>query len=280
MSKNFEKCTFLIPFMNACFDREFNLKTVLRYLNENIKTNIFIVEQVSSNKGIVPIILNFYEYPNLNITHHRENINDDFIHKTKLYNIGLSKIKTDIISPYDSDVLIPIEQMLQSINDILDLNTDYSYPFSNSYVEILKHYSEERDRLLNTFDFKQYVKVIGEKLKTSNQEQLYNTTFKTAQPPGGCMFIKRNVYIDIGMENELFVGYGPEDVERKMRLEKLKYKCKPVEGSIFHIEHDINKKRFTNPIHATLFKSLDDMSEAQLIRYYNDISYKTKYGCN
>ena len=62
-------------------------------------------------------------------------------------------------------------------------------------------------------------------------------------PPGGCIFIKKQVYIDFGLENEEFHGYAPEDVERKDRLHKLGYRGISIDGDLYHIEHHTEDRR-------------------------------------
>lgn len=268
MNIDYSKCTFLIPFMNSCSDREFNIFTVLNYLNKHLKTNVFVCEQINQNTKM--FVINFKNYPNLNIIHHKEQIDDNFIHKTKLYNIALSKIKTEIIATYDCDVLIPIDQMNQSMNYILDMDFDYSYPFDSNNVEISKNFPRERKRLLDTFNFNEYVLNI-KKIRTK-------IPIFRGCPPGGCMFLKRSVYIDIGMENELFVGYAPEDAERKYRLEFLNYKNKNANGYLFHIEHQLPPDgRVVNTKNQQIFNEIKKMNKENLKKYYDFLDYKRKY---
>lgn len=270
MMHDLKNCTFLIPYMNACPDREFNLKIILKYLNQNFKTNIIISEQV--NQKINSIQLCNEDYSNLKIEHIKNNINNDNIHKTLLYNVGLSKIKTEVTITYDSDVLIPVQQLLESVDNIIKLNCDYSYPFNMEYVEIAKHYAEERNILLDTFNFDEFL------LKLKNKPNISVGIFKNC-PPGGCMVLKTSSYINIGMENELFVGYGPEDAERKIRLEILQYKNKNVNGHLFHIEHNVTKKRISNRYSVKIFDMIKKMSKQQIIDYYKNLNYRKKYGC-
>ena len=268
---DFTDCTFLIPFMNSCSDRSFNLKTILKYLNQHIKTNVFISEQFSNKHNIFPVDMNVNEYPNLNINHNKINIENDCIHKTKLYNIGISQIKTEIISTYDSDVLIPVQQMLQSKNALIELNCDYSYPFNREYIEISKRLPSERNLLLQTFNFDNYLNSI----KTIKNIPV--GIIKSC-PPGGCMFLKTKVYIEVGMENEYFIGYAPEDVERKSRLEKFNCKNKNIDGHLFHIEHNTSKRRLSCRDSVNLLQALNEMNREELKAYYNRLDYKTKYG--
>jgi len=268
---DFSNCTFLIPFMNSCSDRSFNLKTILKYLNQHITTNVFICEQFSNKHNIFSVDIDVNQYKNLKINHSKNNIDNDRIHKTKLYNIGISQIQTEVISTYDSDVLIPIQQMVQSKNALVDLGCDYSYPFNKEYIEISKQLPNERNILLQTFNFDEYLQSI------KNIKNIPVGTVKPC-PPGGCMFLKRKLYIEIGMENEHFIGYAPEDAERKARLEKFNCKNKNIDGHLFHIEHNTAKQRLSSQDSVKLFQDLNKMNKEQLKMYYNKLNYKTKYG--
>ena len=54
---------------------------------------------------------------------------------------------------------------------------------------------------------------------------------------GGAFFVNRNLYLQLGGENEFFYGWGCEDLERYKRLEIL---CQPVyrvAGPLYHLYH-------------------------------------------
>jgi hypothetical protein len=49
--------------------------------------------------------------------------------------------------------------------------------------------------------------------------------------------MNKEKYIQGGMENENFLSWGPEDVERRDRFIKLGYKIGSIEGKLFHLDH-------------------------------------------
>ena len=61
---------------------------------------------------------------------------------------------------------------------------------------------------------------------------------------GGAILVNVQKYIEAGMENERFYGWGPEDFERYDRWEGLNYKIYRSEGCIYHLSHprDMNGK--------------------------------------
>ena len=81
----------------------------------------------------------------------------------------------------------------------------------------------------------------------------------------------------MGLENEDFCGYGPEDVERKNRLIKLNYSTATVNGDLFHIEHTNTNRRSPNKNNYTLFSMLENMTKEQIINYYKQKNYRELY---
>ena len=56
-------------------------------------------------------------------------------------------------------------------------------------------------------------------------------------PVGGVFLANLQAYVDSGLENENFYGWGLEDVERYNRWMNLGYRVKRVPGTIFHLNH-------------------------------------------
>ena len=268
---------FIMPYRkNNNQDREDNILNNLMYLNSVIKSNIIVAEQRSARVSRLDDN-KFKQFTNLNIQHIDYITDKECFHKTKLYNMCLSLVTVPIISACDIDVLFPINQMVSAVTAINN-GCDYCYPYSDQYVEISKRFPEERLNFLKTYDFDTYINSV-----TSTLPKLRNTKlpgiFRDC-PPGGCIYIKTNSYINIGLENEEFCGYGPEDVERKTRLEKLQLTTTKIKGNLFHIEHDYepNHRRITTKQNAELMQSLSRYSKAQLVEYYAKKDYKTHYG--
>ena len=276
---DFMDCTFLIPYRKGDNqDREDNLLHVLNFLNKFLKTNVLIIEQ-ANNKTETLNILNRKNFSNLNLSYNVYHSNDCF-HKTKLYNLGLKQITTEIVVAYDVDVLIPVNQLVEA-RESLNSGADYCYPFNGNYVEIPKELHDERTTLLSNFDFDNYMKIVT-KLHTENEKISIRKRppgMIRGCPPGGCVFIKRKIYIEMGMENEDFCGYGPEDAERKQRLKVFGYKEAIVNGNLYHIEHiyEQDNRRITSSHNRSVWLRLQSMDVPALMNHYREKNYKNKY---
>lgn len=271
---DFNNSTVLIPFMADNPDRIFNINVILKFLNNNLKTNVVIYEQGNNKTNI-----DYSIFANLNIVHELYE-NTSYFHKTKLYNLGLIKIKTENTICLDSDVLIPISQMVEAKNN-LDSKIHYCFPFNNNYIEISKLLSKERNLFLDTFDFETYTKSVVTYDTTSYRKIpkiIKHPGLVRDCPPGGCLFIKTKVYIDMGLENEDFYGYSPEDAERKHRLKTFEYTTKEVNGNLYHLDHQVSHKRVSNPEGRKLYNILINMKKEELRNFYINKQYAKKYG--
>jgi predicted glycosyltransferase involved in capsule biosynthesis len=54
---------------------------------------------------------------------------------------------------------------------------------------------------------------------------------------GGGFIVNRQSYINAGLENENFTGWGPEDTERFNRWDILGYNIRRIDGPMFHLYH-------------------------------------------
>lgn len=256
-------CTFLIPFYNSNKDREYNINHIFKFLNDHFETNVIVAEQ---GKNFIEI----KQYDNLHINHIKYYNSENIVLKNKLYNIGFSFLKTNIVIQYDSDVLVPPDQLLTSVEYVRG-EYDYSFPYDSSCIQIYKELKKQKDNLLSAYNFKEYSKHIMDHVRHLVHPRV---------PPGGCILMKRKTYTEMGMENENFVGYGPEDKERKLRLEKLEFKNKNANGYIFHIEHDV-PPFYRNIVTVQNEKELDKikrMNKEQIVEHFIAMKYKEKYG--
>ena len=94
---------------------------------------------------------------------------------------------------------------------------------------------------------------------------------------GMVQFFKRQVYIDGYLENEGFIAYAPEDVERHHRWKTLGYKIGRVDEHAYHLEHQRTQNSWFHNPHMQrnnqLWEELKDLTKEQLINYYESQQY-------
>lgn len=267
--ENLSNSTFIIPIRIESDDRLRNVITSLCYLLSNFNTNIIIKEVDSESvflNSALPQIEEFCERK-IDINHIFEKSNDPSFHRQRVLNDMLMEVTTDVVINYDCDILLPKNSYVHAYNMILSGKSDVIYPYGDGMYQKQIFATDEivSDFLNNSFDFK-----ILEK-KSRDYDSKY----------GFCQFFNTKVYIEGGMENENFVAYSPEDVERHYRFKKLGYNVGRIDDFVYHLEHSRSHNSWFNNPHMKnnmdLWEQIQMMSKNELKNYYTEQKYLKKY---
>lgn len=242
--------TFLSLIKLDSIDRLENILLVTDYINKHFKTNILVLEVDAYNNGILSRLLS----RNLNVSF-IENY-DPIFHRTHYLNKIVKMATTPIISLWDSDVMVHKKQIEDSVSFIRKNEADFVLPYSGSFLDtsmIVKELYIKRK------DFNVFIE------NKNKMKELYGPN-----PVGGALFAKQKTYIDAGMENENFYGWGNHDGERINRWNKLDYKVRRIAGPIFHLSHSrsINSVYHSNKqreLKIVELERLAMMSKSELI---------------
>jgi hypothetical protein len=94
---------------------------------------------------------------------------------------------------------------------------------------------------------------------------------------GMVQFFNTKVYKEGYLENENFIAYAPEDVERHHRWNMLGYKIGRIDNHAYHLEHKRTQNSwFNNPFmekNNLLWEYLKNLSEDEIIEYYENQDY-------
>ena len=94
---------------------------------------------------------------------------------------------------------------------------------------------------------------------------------------GMVQFFNTEVYKEGYLENENFIAYAPEDVERHHRWNILGYTIGRVDNHAYHLEHKRTQNSwFNNPFmqkNNELWEYLKNLSKDEVIEYYESQSY-------
>ncbi len=272
--------TFIIPYKKDCDDRQRNLSVVVRYLLHNYNSNVIVLEadQEKTIDKILPEddrLTCMFEYLPEGAVFHR----------TKYLNMMLDQVTTPLVANYDVDVMFDPSTIDKACCLILNNKADVVYPFGElkqdqlrlflpstfdeNYMINRKLYEHPRlllDGMREYFDGElPVVDNPHENLKNVQRNKNENPFFMSEhdyQPKcdfpnhgiggwttlaGHCIIFRTKTYFDGFMENEEFIGWGPEDAERLKRFRMLGYNVVHLEGNlVFHLEH-------RNPLVSTEF---------------------------
>jgi predicted glycosyltransferase involved in capsule biosynthesis len=210
--------TFIIPVRIDTVNRLENTLVIVDFLLENFNTRLSILEASHRDTGLLRKLL-----PE-EVDHRFVEDSDAIFHRTKYINILARICETPFISLWDTDVIVPTEQIEETIKLLRDGEAEFVTPFQDKFLDTSDIL---RDLYIQTRDLGILEKHQGK------MKGLYNPN-----PVGGVFFANRQSYADAGMENEKFYGWGREDGDRANRWKILGYKHQHVKGPLFHLSHE------------------------------------------
>lgn len=133
--------------------------------------------------------------------------------------------QTPIIAVWDTDILVADSQITEAVELLRSGEADFVYPYDGRIFQV-------PPLLRDIYQEKNDLSILDK--RNTLLSLLYGTNSY-----GGCFMASRNKYIEAGMENEHFYGWGPEDLERVKRWEILGYCIRRTKGAAFHLKHPI-----------------------------------------
>lgn len=225
MKTDLKDTTFIIPIRIDSIVRLENLILTIDCIQKDFDTTIVVLEAGCYNNGMIQSMTE-------DIIYHFVEDKDPIFHKTKYLNKMAKEVKTDIISIWDVDIVIEAEQIKDSIVQLREGNYDIAYPYNGDMMDtsyiLRNHYFIHRDI--------EFLKKHKDKMNT-----LYSVE-GVIGAVGGAVFAKTEKYIEAGMDNEAFYGWGLEDGERHYRWLEFGYKIYRNKNCLFHLSHprDLN----------------------------------------
>lgn len=224
--------TFLIPVRIDSKERVNNLNIVIQYLSVYFNTHIIVLE-ADARQNVDPDLL-----PETVEYHFLEDGGLKF-RKTRCINQLVKLAGTPYISIYDTDVVAPIGQIIQSVELLRGGKCSAVSPYDGAFASV---------DIMAKFLFS---KIMDPEYLEINRGK---TGIGVKRSWGGALFLNRKDFIKAGMSNENFTSWGPEDLEHPKRMEILGYGVKRVKGTLYHLKHPRgeNSGYQTEEEHATL----------------------------
>ncbi|MDH6359010.1 galactosyltransferase-related protein [Parabacteroides sp. PF5-9] len=236
--------TFIIPVRVDTVVRLENLIMNIEYLLQYFDAHIVVLEAASYNNGLIEMALGD------RIVYRFIEDQDPVYYKTKYLNIMAREVHTDIVGIWDVDVIVDYSQIIDAIQQLRQDQCDVAYPYDGDFLDtsdiLRRHYMIHRD-----LDYL--------RKNRSKMMSLY-TVEGVIGAVGGGLFVKTAKYLESGMDNEAFYGWGLEDGERHYRWLCLDYRIYRTPGCMYHLTHprDINGM-FRSKVQQN--KAIHDMNE-------------------
>ncbi|MEX2600011.1 MAG: galactosyltransferase-related protein [Balneolaceae bacterium] len=220
--------TFLIPVRLDSVERIENILMVTDFLLSHFETRIHLLEADACNNRLLKRLL-----PQDVSIRFIEDY-DPIFHRTRYINLLTEECSTPYLAVWDTDVIVPPQQIVQAVDRLRSGETQFVYPFKHDFLDTSSILRELY-------------------LKTGNLSILETNTGKMKRlylpnPVGGAFLANRSAYMESGMENETFYGWGREDGDRFNRWKILGYSYERISGPLFHLTHD---RGINSTFHAT-----------------------------
>lgn len=217
MKFKLDDLVLIIPFRLDTIVRLENLLLVIDNLTNNFIVKVVVVEaNVHKNifiKKLLPESVEYYFYYD----------DDPIFFRTHYINMVCKNIQNKIIGVWDTDVIIHPKQLIEAMELLRSGEADFVYPYD-------KYFLDTSPILRKMFLKNQKIEFLLQNMK--KMKEMY-----TPNPLGGAFLANLDSYIESGLENEDFYGWGMEDGERFYRWESMGYKIKRVPGPLFHLSH-------------------------------------------
>lgn len=203
--------TFTVPCFHDHNDRKKNMDLSICLLQRDFDTNVIIGEQGSDK---FPYMQEWCKYVKFDY--------EDF-HRTRMLNEMAKKATTPVIANFDCDVIIPPMQVYLTVQAILK-GADMVYPYDGRFARM------DRNRLFKTLEQNLDIGIATGQVFPGMEED-------AAISVGGAVFFNRDSFFCGGGENENFISFGAEDVEREIRFKRLGFKVERIGGCLYHLNH-------------------------------------------
>jgi predicted glycosyltransferase involved in capsule biosynthesis len=210
--------TFLIPVRVDSVTRLENISLVIHFLLTHFDTNIKILEAAPYNNQLLDKLLPVC----ISLTFVEDW--DPIFHRTNYINRLVRACNTPYLAVWDADVLISSSQITKSVKLLRSNQADFVYPYEKNFLDVTPILRELFVRTQNLEILKKH---------TGKMKKMY-----LPEPVGGAFFANRATYMESGMENESFYGWGREDGDRINRWKILEYSYKRISGPAFHLTHE------------------------------------------
>jgi len=198
---------FIIPFRKDSISRYNNLKLVIEYIQSNFKHNILVAEYDVDSKIDL----------SSNVEHLFIKSNSKLFNKSRCINTAISKTTSEYICICDSDVLFDVVSFNNGLDKLVNRDCGFCLPY-NSYV-----YNISVNKYIAN--------------KKSLKDTIQNKKLYSRSSIGGIILFDRKSFSESGKYNEKFEGWGNEDYEFWLRINKLNFNIIREDGCLYHLNH-------------------------------------------
>lgn len=219
MNNMMKDLTFIIPVRIDSDVRLQNLLLVLDYLLSHTQESFFILLEGDTCRRVSGLP------ENSRIRYLFEKDDNPVFYRTRYLNRMTALVCTPVIAVWDTDVLVEENLILEALEHLRSGKADFVLPYNGRVYQVTPFLQDI---------YREYSDLSVLTGRIGMMPLMYGTNSY-----GGCFMANRDKYVEAGMENEHFYGWGPEDIERVKRWEILGYSLCRMNGPAFHFQHPV-----------------------------------------
>nr|WP_319374358.1 galactosyltransferase-related protein [uncultured Methanobacterium sp.] len=225
---DYSDLTIIIPYRKSNdTEREDNMDITLSYLSKIGIKNLIISEHATktSQKFLIDKYGNLFDLFKVIFS----NSDDNLFNKAYAINQGVIASNTLYFAIVDMDCLTEKKNIDLAIH-LLEKEFEVVHPFNRVIKDII-----DKENFRKNFDF----------------QSVTSTPQYRDWADGGIVFWNKRSFIDIGMKNEYFLGWGGEDNEILIRANLCQLKQIRIGDTLYHLYHDRPQIRTKNNVEQT-----------------------------
>ena len=249
MKIDLKDITFLILVRLDSVERLENTIIVANDFVKHFDTNVYVLEAGNYCNCILKKKLN------KRIKYCFVEDRDPVLHKTLYYNRMVEESKTPFFAIWDTDIVVDKSAIVSVTEHLRNGKAEIALPYNGTCLDTAEIIRE-------LYLKKRNVKMLYR--HQNKMERLY------ARPlVGGAVFLSKEKFIEIGMDNEKHYGWGNDDFDRFYRANNYGLKIYQTENCLFHLWHprstnsyfrsDIQRYISTDELHKTTSSSKEEI---------------------
>ncbi|MDY9922506.1 galactosyltransferase-related protein [Methanobacterium sp.] len=226
--KDYSDLTIIVPYRKTNDpEREENMNITLSYLSKIGINNLIISEHATktSQKFLIDKYGNLFDLFRVIFS----KSDDNLFNKAHAINQGVIASNTPYFAIVDMDCLTEKKNIDLAIH-LLEKGFEVVHPFNRVIKDII-----DKESFRKNFDF----------------QSVTSTPQYRDWADGGIVFWNKRSFIDIGMKNEYFLGWGGEDNEILIRASLCQLKQVRIDDTLYHLYHDRLQIRTKNNVEQT-----------------------------
>lgn len=226
--QDYTKLTIIIPYRKTNDpEREENVDITLSYLSKIGIKNLILSEHAdkTSRNSFVEKYGHLFDSFRFIFSKTRENL----FNKAHAINQGVIASKTPYFAVADIDCLTKKKNIDMALY-LLDKGFEVVHPFNRIIKDII-----DKEKFVEKYDFRE--------IESPPQYRDW--------ADGGLVLWNKRSFMDIGMKNEYFTGWGGEDNEILIRANLCKLKQIRIDDTLYHLYHNRPQIRTINNIEQT-----------------------------